>query len=240
MPLDRIYALPLDRVGDFTFDDDVADVFPDMIARSVPGYASVLSMTAELAQRYATPGSNVYDLGCSLGSSTILMRSKIPVDIPILAVDSSVAMVSRLRRLVNAKPELCHIRVIESDIRDVAISNASFVVLNYTLQFIDPTERDDLVQEIFHGMVSGGALVLSEKIRFDDPHTQRVMVDLHHNFKRAHGYSELEIAQKRTALEKTLIPESIEGHCDRLRSAGFATVCPWFQCFNFASILAVK
>lgn len=246
MPSDRIYALPLDRVGDFTFDDAVADVFPDMIARSVPGYASVLSMTAELAERYATAGTNVYDLGCSLGGSTLLMRPKISPTAQIIAVDSAPAMVSRLRNLVTDDPDIfsppnqCSVKVIESDLRDVVVVNASFVVLNYTLQFIDPNERDDLLQRICHGIQPGGALVLSEKIKFDDPTIQSVMSELHHDFKRAQGYSDLEIAQKRTALENTLIPETIERHCRRLRTAGFATVCPWFQCFNFASILAVK
>jgi tRNA (cmo5U34)-methyltransferase len=120
------------------------------------------------------------------------------------------------------------------------MNNASFVVLNLTLQFLPPEERTDVIQNIFHGLRPGGALLLSEKLCFDDPNQQRLLTELHHDFKRAHGYSELEIAQKRSAIENRLVPETLETHVDRLKTAGFTSVVPWFQCFNFVSILAVR
>jgi tRNA (cmo5U34)-methyltransferase len=122
----------------------------------------------------------------------------------------------------------------------VEIRNASFVVLNLTLQFLHPDQRSDVIQKVADGLNSGGALLLSEKICFADSQQQALLTDLHHDFKRAHGYSDLEISQKRSAIENLLIPETLEAHVQRLRGAGFRTVAPWFQCFNFASILAVK
>ena len=120
------------------------------------------------------------------------------------------------------------------------MSDASVVVLNLTLQFLPPEERDTFINKLAAGTLKGGALILSEKICFDDAAQQELMTQLHHDFKRAHGYSDLEIAQKRTAIENQLLPETLNRHVERLKSAGFRTVSPWFQCFNFASILAVK
>ncbi|MCA9050504.1 MAG: carboxy-S-adenosyl-L-methionine synthase CmoA [Planctomycetaceae bacterium] len=238
---DRIYSLPLNRVGDFAFDDAVAAVFPDMIRRSVPGYATMLSVIGQCGARFARPETEIYDLGCSLGASTLVMREHVPTSCVIRAVDNSAAMLNRFREHLKTLPENgCPVEVCEADVRTFPIRNASLVVLNLTLQFIDPAERYDLLQRIAAGMIPGGALVLSEKISFESDDCRELMTEFHHEFKRAHGYSELEIAQKRMAIENRLRPEPISVHTERLKRAGFETVCPWFQCFNFASILAVR
>ena len=243
MSEDRLYSMPLKHVGSFTFDDKVVDVFPDMIARSVPGYASVLAMTAELAERFAQAGTRIYDLGCSLGASTLPIRSRVSRDCEIIAVDSSSAMITRLREILDGsavQEPLCPVELVEGDIRRIDIRDATFVILNFTLQFIPLDERSELLSKIGSGLVEGGALVLSEKIHFEDSEQQELMTELHHAFKRANGYSDLEIAQKRTALENTLITETIEQHEQRLLDVGFSNVSLWFQCFNFVSMLAVK
>jgi tRNA (cmo5U34)-methyltransferase len=150
-------------------------------------------------------------------------------------------MIERLRILLQESSEIgCSIELHEADLRAVDIRNASFVVLNLTLQFLHPDQRSEVIQKVADGLNSGGALLLSEKICFADSQQQALLTDLHHDFKRAHGYSDLEISQKRSAIENLLIPETLETHVQRLRDAGFRTVAPWFQCFNFASILAVK
>jgi tRNA (cmo5U34)-methyltransferase len=241
MAHDDIYSLPRNRVGDFAFDEDVVRVFPDMISRSVPGYASVLSMIEQLAQRYVRPGTAIWDLGCSLGAATRLIRRQAPGNCVIYAVDNSSAMIARLRTILSEDVQPgCTVELQEADVRSVRIADASFVVLNLTLQFIPPHDRDQLIRTVFDGLLPGGALLLSEKICFEDPAQQDLLTELHHDFKRAHGYSDLEIAQKRTAIENRLIPESLGAHTGRLREAGFELIVPWFQCFNFVSILAVR
>lgn len=241
MSQDDIYALPLQNVGDFQFDRRVVDVFPDMISRSVPGYGSILSMIGELANQYAIDETNIYDLGCSLGAATRIISRRVSHSCTIHAVDSSAAMIDRLRELLLAESiEGCQVELHHADLAAIPIDRASFVVLNFTLQFVPAAERQLVLQAIFDGMLPGGALVLSEKISFDDPKEQLRLTELHHAFKRANGYSELEIAQKRTALEKMMIPETLDTHRNRLAEVGFSTVVPWFQCFNFTSILAVK
>lgn len=241
MTEDRIYRLPFNQVGKFEFDEQVVRVFPDMIARSVPGYGSILSMIGELAARYAQADTNLYDLGCSLGAASFVMRAHVPESCQIEAIDSSAAMVEKFQQLLAEQPPAgCRIAVHQADIREVSVTNASFAVLNFTLQFLPAEERAGLLAGIYQGMLPHAALVLSEKICFAEESQQTLLTDLHHAFKRAHGYSELEIAQKRTALENRLIPETLDAHMQRLQEIGFSTVAAWFQCLNFVSILAVK
>lgn len=238
---DAIYSKPLDSIADFSFDDTVVKVFPDMIRRSVPGYSTIIAMTGVLAERYAQPNSHCYDLGSSLGASTLSMRQQLSDrQCEIIAVDNSHAMQQRCREIIAQDKGNTPVHFIESDICNIAITNASCVVLNFTLQFIAQDEREALLQTIFNGMLEGGILILSEKIRFDDPHLQELNTELHHSFKKANGYSDLEISQKRSSLEKVLLPETIDSHQQRLAKVGFRSIDVWFQCFNFASLVAVK
>jgi tRNA (cmo5U34)-methyltransferase len=162
----------------------------------------------------------------------------------IIAVDNSAAMIEHCRALIDADSHgALHHTPVELQLADIVatpIRDASVVVLNFTLQFIAQAQRAALLARIADGMRSGGVLVLSEKICFDDPHLQALNNDLHHAFKRANGYSALEIAQKRNSLENVLIPESLATHRQRLQNAGFSSVDVWFQCFNFASLVAIK
>ena len=226
----------------FEFDDKVADVFEDMISRSVPGYSTIISMIGLLAQQYCTQNSNVYDLGCSLGAATIAIHKHVPHNnYRLIAVDNSSAMIEKLRnKLQNDPLSSVDLEIQCSNILETPIEQASVVVLNFTLQFIQPGLRAPLIERIYTGLRPAGILVLSEKLAFDNPQIQQLQIDMHHSFKRANGYSELEISQKRNALEKVLIPETLAAHKRRLRKAGFSSVEPWFQCFNFTSLVAIK
>lgn len=238
---DRLYANPLADIKKFAFDESVVEVFPDMIKRSVPGYATIIHMIGDLAERYAQPESRCYDLGCSLGAATLAMRHRIRVPhCGIVAVDNSPAMIARCQEILAADPKDIAVELRCDNLLETIITRASVVVLNFTLQFIPLAQRLEALMRIHRGMLSGGVLILSEKLAFEDGLHQALMTELHHNFKRANGYSELEIAQKRTAIENVLIPETLDTHRQRLRQAGFASVDLWFQCFNFGSLIAMK
>lgn len=239
---DVIYATPLDEIIDFQFDERVAEVFPDMIQRSVPGYSLMISTLGILAARYAQKNSFCYDLGCSLGAVSLAMRQRIAQPgCEIIAVDNSPAMIERARQLLERAPNSeVNISLRCADIANVEIENASVVVLNLTLQFIPPAQRLALLSRIYAGLRPGGLLVLSEKIAFESSARQQFQQELHHDFKRAHGYTDLEISQKRSALEKVMIPETLDCHQQRLQAAGFHFVEVWFQCFNFVSLAALK
>ncbi|MFT5063778.1 MAG: tRNA (cmo5U34)-methyltransferase [Gammaproteobacteria bacterium] len=238
---DRIYAQQLSKVSEFVFDDKVANVFQDMVSRSVPGYATTISTIAELAAQLLTDGDKAYDLGCSLGAATFAMRHAVSDrNCKIIAVDTSEAMVSRARTALETDAAKAQVEFIHADICDIDISNASLVVLNFTLQFVPLEQRDGLLTKICNGMKPGGVLVLSEKVNLSSDALNDINITLHHNFKRTHGYSDLEISQKRGALENSLIPETIEQHTKRLATAGFTAFDVWYQCFNFMSLMAVK
>ncbi len=238
---DTLFSAPIAKLGDWTFDERVAEVFPDMIQRSVPGYSNIISMIGMLAERFVQPHSKVYDLGCSLGAATLSVRRNIAVPgCQIIAVDNSPAMVERCRRHIDAFRADTPVDVIEADIRNIPIENASMVVLNFTLQFLAPEERQQLLNTIYQGLKPGGALVLSEKFSFEDQQVGELLFNMHHDFKRANGYSELEISQKRSMLENVMLTDSVETHKQRLRNAGFEHAELWFQCFNFGSLVAVK
>jgi tRNA (cmo5U34)-methyltransferase len=238
---DRIYANPLAEVKQFVFDQTVVDVFPDMIKRSVPGYATIINMIGNLAERYVQGGSYCYDLGCSLGAATLAMRHRIrAADCKIVGVDNSAAMIERCQQIMAADSGEIPVELVCANIQDVKLQQASMAVLNFTLQFITVEQRLGVLAGIANGLLPGGVLILSEKVVFEDEPHQQLMTELHHNFKRAQGYSDLEIAQKRTAIENVLIPETLQTHRDRLRQAGFRSVDVWFQCFNFASLIAIK
>jgi tRNA (cmo5U34)-methyltransferase len=238
---DRIFANPLASIPDFRFDESVVSVFPDMIRRSVPGYEAIINMIGELAGRYAQANTTCYDLGSSLGAATLAMRHGIRAEgCRIVSVDNSQAMLDRAAMILQQDGGKLPVELRCEDIADTGIENASVVVLNFTLQFVPVERRAALIEKIYQGLLPGGVLILSEKVSFSDPQHQALMIDLHHNFKRANGYSELEISQKRSALEKVLVPETLATHQQRCKQAGFASVDVWFQCFNFASMLAIK
>lgn len=236
-PQDRLYSRVLEEMIDFSFDESVAEVFPDMIQRSVPGYSTIINMVGIFAAQYAHPGSHCYDLGCSLGAATLSMRHRIQhPDCRIIAVDNSQAMAERCRQNITMDYGSLPVQVLCDDISNIVIENASVVVLNFTLQFIPAEQRLQLLSKIATGMLPGGCLILSEKIAFAEEAREEFLQEMHYAFKRANGYSDLEISQKRSALENVLIPDSLDTHHERLRQAGFASSWTWFQCFNFASI----
>ncbi|WP_437883254.1 carboxy-S-adenosyl-L-methionine synthase CmoA [Pseudomonas sp. LRF_L74] len=241
---DRLFSQPQPQIRDFVFNEDVVRVFPDMIKRSVPGYPTIVENIGVLAAEFAQANSALYDLGCSLGAVTQSLRRHVKADgCRVIAMDNSTAMVERCREYLHAQDsmfqELLPVEVLEGDILNLAFQPASLVAMNFTLQFIPPQERLGLLQRIRQALLPGGALILSEKLRFEDDSQQALLTDLHIAFKRANGYSELEIAQKRSAIENVMKPDSFEQHRERLHAAGFSQVLPWFQCINFASLIAL-
>ena len=238
---DDLFASSRARTQGFRFDEQVVKVFPDMIARSVPGYELIVPMIGLLARRYAQADTRIYDLGCSLGAASLAMAGAVAVPgVEITAIDNASAMIERLEKTLQSDAGRVPIHARLGDIRETPIENASVVVLNFTLQFVDRGARLALLRRIADGMHAGGALIVSEKICFEDADEQAEQTEWHHDFKRTQGYSELEIAQKRNALEKVLVPDTEAEHLARLEQAGFHHPRRWFQCFSFASFIAFK
>ncbi|RUO79780.1 carboxy-S-adenosyl-L-methionine synthase CmoA [Idiomarina tyrosinivorans] len=239
---DNIFSQPLASVQDFCFDQQVVEVFPDMINRSVPGYASILQTIPQLTQRFVQDNTKLYDLGCSRGAATLAMRQGCEQQsgCEIIAIDNSPAMVERAKQHIDSFKTTVPITVRCEDIVESEVDNASVVVMNFTLQFVAPELRQQVLEKVFNGLRPGGVLILSEKIRSESAAMNELLIDLHHDFKRANGYSDLEISQKRAAIENVMRIDSLETHQQRLTNVGFSQQSVWFQCFNFLSMVAVK
>lgn len=232
---DDIYTTPAPRIVDFAFDERVAGVFPDMIRRSVPGYELVVPMTGLMAARHLRGGDRLYDLGCSLGATTLAVLNALgETPCEIVAIDQAPAMLTKARTLVSDS----RVRFVEADVRDVAFEPARVVLSNWLLQFIPPDDRLTLLRRVAQALAGEGLLLLSEKIRYEDAALQSYMDETHLAFKAANGYSDLEIRQKRAAIENVMIVDSEEAHRERLHAAGFREVTVWFRCLNWLSFIA--
>ncbi len=226
-------------VYDFVFDQHVARVFADMLDRSVPCYRELIRLIGLVAARHAGPGARVLDLGCSLGAASASILARVPdPELRILAVDNAPAMIDELRRRLSDAVACGRVEPRCADVNEVPIDDVQIVVLNLTLQFLPRVRRLELLRRIHAGLASGGVLMLVEKVDWPDGAVSGLMHQLHADFKRAHGYTELEISRKRAALERVLLPDSIDAHEARLRDAGFGRFERWFQCLNFVGWLA--
>jgi len=234
---DDLFQTRRPQLVDFVFDDEVADVFPDMIRRSVPGYELVVPMTGLMAARHLRQAQTTplaYDLGCSLGATSRALLSQLgDSKVCIVAVDNAPAMVTRARQL-NDDPRLLFV---EGDLRHFDFEPCGVMMANYVLQFVPPADRLALLRRMREALAPGGIALIAEKIRFEDPETEAAFDAAHLDFKRANGYSELEISAKRSALENVMILDSEASHRQRFAAAGFRRVECWFRCLNWASFL---
>ena len=226
---------------DFDFNERVVEVFDDMLYRSVPFYAEVIAASAQLLDAFLLPGDRVYDLGCATGTTLLEFCRLLPDrDLHFIGIDTSIAMLekARLKAELYSKQDMLSFQA--GDITTLEHSNTGAYIVNYTLQFIRPLRREDFLTRLYNSLRPGGVLLLSEKTISHDRRLNREFIDIYHRFKKNKGYSELEIAKKREALENVLIPFSITENIDILRKIGFSTVETYFQWFNFASFIAIK
>ena len=225
----------------FSFNEEVAEVFEDMIDRSVPGYISSLLFIQHITNNYFQENTNCYDLGCSLGAATeSLFKATEGKEVKIIAFDNSSAMIESCKHRYTDQIESGKVQFIEQDITNVEISNASIVVINFVLQFLNMSERISLLERVYEGMISRGMLVLSEKIHFDSEFRTEVISKLHHQFKADNGYTEMEISRKRDALEGVLVTDTETKHLQRLESIGFKKVRKEISNLNFMTLVVEK
>ncbi len=226
---------------DFVFNQRVVEVFDDMVDRSVPFYRQVIESSAELLNRLTLDDDIVYDLGCSTGTS-LLECARILGDrnLQFVGIDNSAPMLEKasLKAELHGKKDVVSFAL--EDITEFSHSGAGAIILNYTLQFIRPIQREDFLQRLYDHLRPGGILLVSEKVLSHNRKLNREYIDIYHSFKKSRGYSELEISKKREALENVLIPFSISENRAMLKKCGFESVETYFQWFNFASFIALK
>ncbi len=225
--------------SDFVFNKEVAQIFDDMLNRSIPHYREVIDLISQILNRYLPPNPAIYDLGCSTGNTLIYLAGALKEKKPNLTgFDNSSDMIEKAKEKAKAYGK--NIAFFNKDIFEAEIENADAIILNYTLQFIRPLKREQLLKKLRNSLKKDGVLILSEKIVFNHPVLNRDFTEIYYDFKKRMGYSELEIAKKREALENILIPFTLEENLSLLKQAGFTFATPFFQWVNFVSIIAVK
>jgi tRNA (cmo5U34)-methyltransferase len=238
---DRVFAAPQEAIADFRFGAEVAQVFDDMLSRSVPFYGEIQRMVSELALDIVEPGSNVYDLGCSTGTSMLLLDRALPAGVSFVGVDDSRDMLAKCEEKLRASGVKRDVRLECADLNmGVSVTDATLVLMVLTLQFLRPLHRERLLADIFKGLRENGGVILVEKVLGEDSHFNRLFIKHYYDFKRRNGYSETEIAQKREALENVLIPYKLLENRELLLKTGFRYVDVFFKWYNFCGIVAIK
>ena len=238
---DKIFAREQRAIKDFNFGEKTAKVFDDMLDRSVPFYAEAQRMISEIAADFATDSSNVYDLGCSTGTTFLALDPVVPKGVRFVGIDSSQAMLKEAREKLRNYKVTRKVERVHGDLnRGVTMSNASLAIMNLTLQFIRPLNRPALISSVARGMNRDGCLVIFKKVLSRHALLNRLFIKYYYAFKERNDYSQMEISQKREALKNVLIPFRVEENMELLLSNGFRECEVFFKWYNFCGILAIK
>lgn len=238
---DRLFSGRNKCINDFDFGDKTAEVFDDMLERSIPLYRELQRMTGELANEFSLPGTNIYDLGCSTGITLQTLCSAVEKDVSFIGADFSEAMLRKAQENFQRSGVSRNCKFVQANLNDgFPIANASVVVMNLTLQFIRPLQRDLLIRRIASGLLENGCLILVEKVLGNDSLFNRMFIKFYYDLKKRNGYSDIEISQKREALENVLIPYRVDENSELLRKNGFRHIDTFFKWYNFCGILGVR
>jgi len=241
MKTDQVFKAPMEKSTDFKFDAQVADVFNDMVGRSVPYYLEMQRMMAEIIPDFAQPNTSIYDLGCSTGTTLLSLDKRLDQTVRFVGVDSSAEMIENSRNNFKNNELTRPYNLITADLyKPFEIKNASVVILCLTLQFIRPLYRQKMLESIYQQMNDGACLILVEKILAEDADLNRQFINYYYDLKRRNNYDEMEISQKREALENVLIPYKLSENIGMLDEAGFSKTEVFFKWYNFAGIIAIK
>ncbi|MBN2736466.1 MAG: carboxy-S-adenosyl-L-methionine synthase CmoA [Spirochaetales bacterium] len=245
MAKDKIYSQQKNTIEPFRFNKEVADVFDDMAERSIPFYSEVQKQTTRLFQTFYQPGMKIYDLGCSTGTTCAGLYHAFTQagfeDFRIVGIDASAEMCDKAReKLEKCKIPESRVQIRRQDVMNLELKQAHGVIMNYTLQFLLPLDREKLLRKIYTALPHQGILILSDKTHQSHTDLSRIFLEEYYHYKRGMGYSELEIAQKREALESVLIPYSIEEITQLIGDAGFPSIDIFFTWYNFTSFICVK
>ncbi len=239
--LDKVFSEEIKKPSDFKFGATVANAFDDMVERSVPFYNEIQRMIIELAAEHALPNTNVIDLGCSTGTTMIGLNPFVSDNIKFVGIDDSAEMLKKCKLKLQEANFNREYELVLGDLhQEIKIENASVVILCLTLQFVRPIYREKLLKRIFDGLVPGGVLIISEKVLAEDSLFNRNFIKYYYDYKRRNQYSEMEISQKREALENVLIPYKLSENITMLREAGFSHTETFFKWYNFSGFIAIK
>lgn len=224
--------------GRWHFDAEVATVFDDMLARSIPQYDVMRKSVFDLGKRYVQPNSWVIDLGCSRGQALVPFVEHFGMSNRYLGIEASESMALAARARFDGNQ---HVVIRQDDLRKTYPSEKSSVTLSVlTLQFTPIEYRQRILQQAYDGLLPGGAFILVEKVLGASAAVDADLVSLYYALKGANGYSTEQIERKRLSLEGVLVPVTAKWNEDLLRTTGFRHIDCFWRWMNFAGWLAVK
>ena len=233
---DKVFTKPIKK--QFEFDEEVAAVFDDMLERSVPFYKESQKITQYFALKNLSENAILYDLGCSTASLLLNIHRALHVEARLIGLDNSQAMLNQAKKKCEAYN--ADIEIEYADILEYEYEMADVFVSNYTLQFIRPLVREELVKKISLSLKEDGIFIFSEKVISHHSKLNKDLIECYYDFKKDQGYSEYEIMQKREALENVLVPYSEDENIKMALNCGFSHCEVLFRWTNFATFIAIK
>ena len=242
MNKDKVFSKKMKDIESFEFNEEVTNVFDDMITRSVPFYREIHGLILDIFTKIPPKSNLVYDLGCSTGTTIQLLHRSHPEKDKrpkFVGIDSSESMIKKCQENLSREKNL-NFELINEKIQDVELQSSKIIIMNYTLQFIPADNRPSILKKIYKSLKKGGIFIMSEKIKPEFGNVEEIITELYYDFKRRNGYSNLEIMQKREALERVLTPNTIKQQKELLKEAGFNSYDTIFQWYNFSSFIGIK
>jgi tRNA (cmo5U34)-methyltransferase len=224
--------------GKFTFNEDVANVFDDMLNRSIPFYIDNLKLNAKILSKYIKDGDKIYDIGSSTLNFLLYFEQNFNIKAKLIGIDSSKPMIIKAKSKIKAYNS--NINLIFGDIENITIEKSQAIISNYTLQFIAKDKRSKVIDKIFNSLNKNGIFLISEKVISNNQKLNTSLIEIYHNYKQENGYSTTQIEKKKEALENILVPLSLDENISMLKNAGFKEVEVLFKWANFSTFLAIK
>ena len=241
MEEDKIFDSTEKSALDFKFNKEVVTVFDDMVVRSVPFYIEMHRMIGELTNDYAVKNTNVYDLGCSTGTTLMNLDKMLPKEVNFVGIDNSDEMLKSCEANLKAAGVKRKVSYQNQDLNsDIQLTNPSVVIFCLTLQFLRPLNREKIIRKIYSSLPENGAVILIEKLLTEHSFFNRPFIEHYYAFKKRNGYNETEIAKKRESLENVLVPYKLSENEELLKSSGFRFTEVFFKWYNFAGLIAIK
>jgi tRNA (cmo5U34)-methyltransferase len=225
------------KTGAWSFGGKVPNKFESHIAKSVPLYLEGHQIIVRLSDYFLKEESVCYDIGCSTGNLlNKISQHTNKKKIKLYGIEKEKSMYKYASSKIKEK----NIKFINKDFRSIATKKSDLIISYYTLQFINPSIRQNILTKIFKTLNWGGAFIMFEKIRGNDARFDNMLNSLYLDFKEDNKLSVKDILLKSKSLRGVLEPFSDSGNLGLIKRAGFKDVQTIMQSLCFKGYLCIK
>lgn len=227
--------------ANWKFSGETTKSFDEHVTKSVPLYLEGHDLVCDISDFFAKPDSVIYEVGCSTGTLTLKLaqHNKLKPEARFIGIDVEADMIAVAEQKREENPEL-NVDFITADALTVEMEPADLILCYYTVQFINPSARQTLIDKLYQTLNWGGALLLFEKVRGADARFQDILTALYTDYKLRMGYSAEDIVSKSRSLKGVLEPFSTQGNIDMLKRAGFDDINTILKYLCFEGFIAIK